>query len=533
MAVSAFFLILPFLIFPNNPETALQIILNGAVLGVLYSILALGFSLIFGVAKQLKLSIGGYYVVAAYTMFFLLSSLNIVPRLKINTNGLLSLILFVLPLFLIIGILFFLRTMVDSFEFKLILVSPIICGGGVILYGILKDDSIWFMESFYSALVIASLCIAAWYLELNKRQVAIFTFIIGILIPVLLFLELPLIYISLMIITVLFTSCLAMVSDRFLLDNFRKSQVNILIVTFALALLIQSIVQLFYFPIKSGKEYEVFGPKFRVLQSIVPKTDNVFIPLDLAIFVFKIIVPIVLIFLTIILIISFSIEPKKGVNQKEFIKEEVTKDTFAKIKVIAIIIIIITIISAFILFWLTKMDLAQRIISDYENVEVTIATIKVVTFIFSIIAITLMYFFIWRTRMGMALRAVSQDEEAAALAGINIRKTTAVVSGVGISLIAFASVLTSPYAAHPFWSPYMGWWVLIMAIAIVTLGGMGSLSGSIIAAFIIGYAGTIISSIESSFSVALPFIVVVLVMVLRPEGILGRKKELESTIGIH
>ena len=76
----------------------------------------------------------------------------------------------------------------------------------------------------------------------------------------------------------------------------------------------------------------------------------------------------------------------------------------------------------------------------------------------------------------------------------------------------------------------MGWSVLIIAISVVTLGGMGSLQGSIIAAFIIGYIEVIVSSIPeyASFSVVIPFIVIILVLVFKPEGLLGKKKELEG-----
>jgi branched-chain amino acid transport system permease protein len=139
--------------------------------------------------------------------------------------------------------------------------------------------------------------------------------------------------------------------------------------------------------------------------------------------------------------------------------------------------------------------------------------------------------------MGKALRAVAQDEEAAALAGIDIRKITAIVSGVGMGLIAFAAVLTSSFSASPQWSPYMGWWVLITCIAVVTLGGMGSLPGSIIAAFIIGYAETIAGSITTivpvinvpfnSLAPVIPFAAILLVLIFKPEGILGTKEELE------
>ena len=73
----------------------------------------------------------------------------------------------------------------------------------------------------------------------------------------------------------------------------------------------------------------------------------------------------------------------------------------------------------------------------------------------------------------------------------------------------------------------MGWSVLILAIAIVTLGGMGSLPGTVIAAFLFAYIEIIISPIIASFSVILPFIAVILVMIFRPQGLLGEKEVLE------
>ncbi|MHA2329126.1 MAG: branched-chain amino acid ABC transporter permease, partial [Candidatus Hodarchaeales archaeon] len=159
---------------------------------------------------------------------------------------------------------------------------------------------------------------------------------------------------------------------------------------------------------------------------------------------------------------------------------------------------------------------------------VSIETIRVISLVLSVLVLILLYAFIWFSKTGVALRAVSQDEEAAALAGIDIRKTTAIVSGVGMGLIGFAAVLTSPFNARPWFFTGMGWAVLIWAIAVVTLGGMGSLIGSIIAAFILGFAEVVISSIDPSYSVLIPFIIVLIVMILKPEGLFGEKKELEG-----
>ncbi len=239
-----------------------------------------------------------------------------------------------------------------------------------------------------------------------------------------------------MMLSVIFTACVAMLSDRYLLDTVRHSHISVMIVTFALALIFQSFVQIVYFP-KDGKNFTRFQSIDWSFPGIVPKTG------------------------------------------------------------------ITTIFG------------------------ISIPTIRIISLIFSVIAVILLYIFIYNTKFGIALRAVSQDEEAAALVGIDIRKTTALVSGVGMGLAAFAAVLTSSFSARPLWNPFMGWPVLIWAIAVVTLGGMGSLSGSIVAAFVIGYSEIIVSSIDPSFSVAIPFLIVILVMIIKPEGLFGEKKEVE------
>jgi branched-chain amino acid transport system permease protein len=260
--------------------------------------------------------------------------------------------------------------------------------------------------------------------------------------------EFPAVFISLAILSILFTASLAMLSDRYLLDQFRASGINTLIVTFALALVLQSLVHVFYFP-KDGNQLVVFGAGERVLGTIIPKKSI---------------------------------------------------DIFGA----------------------------------------SIRNIRIIALVLSILAGIILYLFIWFSKTGMALRAVSQDEEAAALAGIDIRKTTAIVSGIGMGLVAFAAVFTSSFAATPWWAPQMGWWVLIMAIAVVTLGGEGSLPGSVIGAFIIGYTEILIASAPGttlllgatvyyqSLSVAVPLVIVLIVMIFKPEGLFGEKPELEA-----
>ncbi len=148
--------------------------------------------------------------------------------------------------------------------------------------------------------------------------------------------------------------------------------------------------------------------------------------------------------------------------------------------------------------------------------------------IISIITLGVLGFIVKKTRIGIAMRAVAQDEDAAMLIGINREHMcilALVISAVlaGIAGISITPVMTASLEG--------AWYALLNGIAIVILGGLGSLLGSLIAAFIIGYAEIIIATYVSSHLkniVALAFIIIILI--LRPSGILGKHHELEERV---
>lgn len=424
------FFIIYIFIMSVTQSIPLQLILGHTINGATIAISALGFSLIFGVAKQLKLSVGGYFVLGAYSMYFLVR----IPQLSISQNfeGFLSIILLLLPIAIIIlSFALFVFKLQNILAVTLIAMSMIISGVSML---VLTSNTVY---GLFAALTVILLTVVAWYFELRTNQIILTSLTIGISMPLLFFIGIPTDYISLAILVVLFTGGVAMVEDRFLLDKFRHSQVNVLIITFAVALLLQSIVQLFYFPVNGT--FEKFGSGQRSLSGIVTKTDS-----------------------TILFDISFR-------------------------------------------------------------------TLDLIIFAFSILIMIFLYLFIWHTKLGKSIQAVAQDEEAAEIVGINIRKITAIVSGIGFGLVGFTGVLISPIKAVPFWSPFMGWFILIQVIVVVTLGGLGSLSGTIIASFIYAYAVGLVGIFFPAFLVMFPFLVVFVVIIVKPEGLLGRKKELETT----
>jgi branched-chain amino acid transport system permease protein len=105
----------------------------------------------------------------------------------------------------------------------------------------------------------------------------------------------------------------------------------------------------------------------------------------------------------------------------------------------------------------------------------------------SLILVTIVTLFINKSKIGKSIRAVSQDFEAAKLMGINtdmVLMTSVMLSAL---LVGSAAVL---YAPGNFIAPRIGWGYLLLAFAVTIFGGMGSIPGSIIGAFIMGYATT-------------------------------------------
>jgi branched-chain amino acid transport system permease protein len=140
----------------------------------------------------------------------------------------------------------------------------------------------------------------------------------------------------------------------------------------------------------------------------------------------------------------------------------------------------------------------------------------------SLILVTLVTLFINRSKMGKSIRAVSQDFEAAQLVGINtnlVLMTTLMISAL---LVGFAAVL---YAPGNFIAPRIGWRYLLLAFSVTIFGGMGSTTGSIIGAFIMGYATTFTDFfISPTFSVIIPIVVILVMLLVRPQGLLGKKE---------
>ena len=131
------------------------------------------------------------------------------------------------------------------------------------------------------------------------------------------------------------------------------------------------------------------------------------------------------------------------------------------------------------------------------------------------------WFVLYRTRLGLAIRATANDLEVANLMGMDVSRVAMATVAISVALAAIAGVAVSPVFVV---DPFMWLTPLVTVLSIVVLGGLGSLKGSLIGAFVIGYveAITVFALPQGAFlkgAVALSIMVVVLL--LRPEGLYG------------
>ena len=147
---------------------------------------------------------------------------------------------------------------------------------------------------------------------------------------------------------------------------------------------------------------------------------------------------------------------------------------------------------------------------------------RLVVIIGAIVAVVSHNLLIGHTRIGRAMRAVAQDAEIAQVQGIRVDIIFPVAFVLGVSLAAFAGVLMAPVLSV---SPFIGLAPTLKAFVIVVIGGLGSVPGAVAGGLLIGliesFAGTFVSA---SLSEILQFLVVIAVVLLRPQGLLGRKE---------
>jgi branched-chain amino acid transport system permease protein len=163
---------------------------------------------------------------------------------------------------------------------------------------------------------------------------------------------------------------------------------------------------------------------------------------------------------------------------------------------------------------------------DLLGIPVDYQRLLVVAFGAAVVA--LLWLFTHFTRIGMALRGMAQDERAAMMLGIDSDLMALAAMGFGSMLAALAAILLLPLGNIVVESGYN---VLILAIAVCIVGGLGSWVGAVLAAFIIGFAQILtVVYLGSHFQMVVALLAIIITLILRPSGLFGRQKELEERV---
>jgi len=133
-------------------------------------------------------------------------------------------------------------------------------------------------------------------------------------------------------------------------------------------------------------------------------------------------------------------------------------------------------------------------------------------------ALAALYVVLYRTRLGMIVRAGIEDSGMVDMLGINVYRVFMVVFGIGSMAAGFAGIVDAPVVSL---TPNMGESILVETFVVVVIGGVGSFPGAILGGLIAGEILSLTSMVDPAYSQVMLFAVMTLVLMLRPQGLLG------------
>lgn len=168
---------------------------------------------------------------------------------------------------------------------------------------------------------------------------------------------------------------------------------------------------------------------------------------------------------------------------------------------------------------LVKLD-AWYVTQSFSIGDFYIAYIYLFGFILSVLLLAALYLLVYRTRFGASLRASTQNRVAAQLIGINVERVSAITFGLGVALAAAGGMV---FGATNSFNPGSHYDLISRLLVIVVLGGMGSLSGALIASFAMLIIEDVTAVVWSpTWSTTVFFILLVLILLVRPQGLFGQ-----------
>ncbi len=147
-------------------------------------------------------------------------------------------------------------------------------------------------------------------------------------------------------------------------------------------------------------------------------------------------------------------------------------------------------------------------------------TYRIVALAIAAVALAVLYVVLYRTRLGMIVRAGIEDSAMVGMLGINVYRVFMLVFGIGAMAAGFAGIVNAPVVSL---TPDMGESILVETFVVVVIGGVGSFPGAVLGGLIAGEILSLTSMVDPSYSQVMLFAVMTLVLLLRPQGLLGAR----------
>ena len=166
------------------------------------------------------------------------------------------------------------------------------------------------------------------------------------------------------------------------------------------------------------------------------------------------------------------------------------------------------------------MNIPSPYMHPFKIMGASVAIQRVLVIPFAVVCIGSLMIFMRRFRLGRALRAVAQDPETASLQGVNINMMTALAMAIAGALAGVAGGLMSTIYAV---TPALGGHVILPALIVVIVGGMGSVGGVVLASIIMGFVMTFVTTLVDGVAALMVSVTVMaLILPIRPQGLMGR-----------
>jgi branched-chain amino acid transport system permease protein len=142
-------------------------------------------------------------------------------------------------------------------------------------------------------------------------------------------------------------------------------------------------------------------------------------------------------------------------------------------------------------------------------------------FILAVALVALIYALLYRTRFGRSVRATMQDETAARLVGIDVNRVAALTFGIGVAVTAAGGMV---YGATNAFNPNSGYDLISRLLAIIILGGLGSIGGALAASVFMITVESVVTIWSPDWAVVVFYAAIVVVLLVKPTGFFGRKE---------